>query len=752
MRDKVGVLDSYHLGIVMEKSARKLGERCGVAAVKMLSRRLTEYIGTHEEDIYSYIWRSAIEDHEQNAHIDDCRTVLVEAVRESALGAVTTDPDNARATVTMLLESPFATLVRVGIYVCGEHYGSMGKSFWDCAKQNWFVDIVFWHEIYWFIKKAFPRFSPAEKTKFLEFVSLAMGEWSDESLLEELDECHRRDLLHPAFGKGDSNLDAQYQALVQKWGPVRDYPDFHTYTTSGGWVGDRSPVSSDELVEMSNENLVNFLVSFKPDSRAFDGPTYRGVSSALAAAVKASEDGFASRIDLFKELARPYQHGLLRGLKERWSDDKREINWVKTISFIQSIVVSSSFKTELEADQSVGWDPSIHCIINDIADLIKAACGTERTIPAEYQKQCFGILKSILSDIAPATIDQADDAVFKVINSPRGRAIEAFIHLVLAMRRKEVASTSTSNATWAECAPVFEAELSKSELGLNADFSALAGMYCVNLHFLNSQWTEDNFDRLFSLSNEAAWRYAAQGFGYQRYLYDWLFRSLINGGHLRRMIYSENLPDRVCEKALQFLGLAYLESMESLEDGGLLCELISSLKVKELSKLCWFFWTFRKKGEASPRGPKILTFWIKVAVQIRSNQAELPQLQSALNQLAVFIDAFTPNLVEAWEAAAPYAQIRHHGNVLVENLARLSIQYPKESATIFRAAITGFLPNYPKEDVIRYVNNLAEAGEFEEAEWVCNAYAEQGSTLLKETYEAIRNRQRSQIDMSIEKE
>ena len=165
------------------------------------------------------------------------------------------------------------------------------------------------------------------------------------------------------------------------------------------------------------------------------------------------------------------------------------------------------------------------------------------------------------------------------------------------MRREEVAGKPESSETWADVGPVFDVELASSESGLNADFAAMAGMYCANLHYINPQWTEANFDRLFSTSNEAAWRCAAQGFAYQRYLYGWLFNKLVAGGHLRRMVYSEGLPNQVAEKALHFLGLAYLEGMESLDGGGLLSELVAGLRVKELSQLSWFFWTLRGKDE-----------------------------------------------------------------------------------------------------------------------------------------------------------
>jgi hypothetical protein len=744
MSDKAGVLDSYHLSEVLKPSARKLGERCGAAAVDMLARRLTDYIGSAEDDKYSYIWRSAIEDHEQDAHKEDARAVLVDAVRDAALGATSTSSPAALSIVKSLLKSPYPTLTRVGIYVCGEHYGTVGAAFWESATGSWFLEVPYWHELYWFINKAFSRFSVAQRAQFLGFVEQLKGDWSDESRQVEWDETHRRDLLHPALGLGDSEVDEKYQKLVERWGPVRDHPDFHTYST-GGWVGDRSPVASDALLCMSDEELVALLKGFVPDDRSWDGATYRGLASSISAAVRASEDGFAGRIGLFVDLARPFQHGLLRGLKERWSDDKREINWPASLSLVQAIVSAPAFRADLSADQAEGGEPSVHWVVRDIADLLKGATGTERHLPSELHKSCLQVLRLVL-DATPTVAGESSDAVSHAINTPRGRALESFIHLALAMRRKEVSANQSSGETWLAVGPMFDTELATSESGRNADFAAMAGMYCANFHYLSAEWTETNFHRLFSSTSEAAWRCAAQGFAYQRQLYDWLFKCLVKGGHLRRMVYSEGLPDQVAERALQVLGLAYLEGMENLDGSGLLSELVSELKVKELSQLCWFFWTLRGKAESFTRTSKILGFWMKVAQQVRASRADLPELQSALSQLAVFIHDLTPDAVGALVDSAPHAQVRHHGYMLVQNLARLASQYPKEVATIFRAAMSGFLPDYRKEDVIECVKRLAEAGEAEEAEWICNAYADRGSTLLKDTYEALRAKQRTRSD------
>ena len=56
---------------------------------------------------------------------------------------------------------------------------------------------------------------------------------------------------------------------------------------------------------------------------------------------------------------------------------------------------------------------------------------------------------------------------------------------------------------------------------------------------------------------------------------------------------------------------------------------IAELKVKELSQLCWFFWTLRGT-ESSSWGPKILAFWMEVAARVRGGQVLMLELQSSL--------------------------------------------------------------------------------------------------------------------------
>lgn len=741
--ERKGVLGPYQLGIALKASARRLGERRGGAAVAMLCERLLETIGDVREGDYSYIWRSAIEEHEQDSHEKSHRSVLVDAVRDAALGASEKPSDDAYSCIEAMLESKAQVLVRVGIYVCGENYGSVGHVFWKCARPEWFVEVDYWHEAFWFVKKAFSKFTALQKQQFLQLVDQFNGDDVDEDRREEWVQSHRRDLLHPAVGLGDADLDARYKALVERWGPVREHPDFHSYST-GGWIGERSPTTPEALVAASNEDLALLLKSFRAEPQTWDGPTYRGLAATISAAVRASEDGFRRHFKLFQDQLPPYQHGLLRGLKERWADDQRDIAWEEAVALIEAIVGNPSFSSELKKEPGEGWEPSVRWVVFDIADLLKSGAKREQPMPHALIPRGLEALKQILAILLPERRFDVDDAVSHAINSLRGRALEAFIHVALAMRRQEV-STESKEECWGRVGPVLDAELASSTSGENPDFSALAGMYCVNFHYLNAEWTEANIDRIFSLADESSWRCAAQGFSYQSVLHDWLYQRLAAAGHLKRMISSVGLPAQVSKRAVEFVGVAYLKGLENLGDGGLLSSLIESLDQTALPHLSWFFWTLRpREGDSvRPHGPKVLEFWRRVEARIRGDGGDFSELRSSLSLLAAYLNDLDSPMVEVWESAARYAQRHHHGYVLVEEMARLVGQYPKEVARVFQAALKSFLPDYRREDIVRCVTGLAEAGQFEEAETICNIYAERHSDLLKETYQAIRAQQKA---------
>ena len=166
--------------------------------------------------------------------------------------------------------------------------------------------------------------------------------------------------------------------------------------------------------------------------------------------------------------------------------------------------MAPTFAADLAGQPGEGWEPSVRWVIGDITDLITAGAAAARELPLEQMLLSLKVLERILELVESTDASEVKDALTHAINSPRGKSIEALLNVALAIRRFELSKELQPRETWVCVGLSFEKELLSSESGKNADFSALAGAYCPKLHAINEKWVEDNFDRLFSKSNNAA--------------------------------------------------------------------------------------------------------------------------------------------------------------------------------------------------------------------------------------------------------
>lgn len=734
-----GVVGDYWVREVVHASASALGRRCGEEAVAVLCRSLENSIGTPDDDARHHWWRSAIETHEQDRHHDDLRSSLVDAVRDATLGCIAENPEAGRRTVTALLRSPYSTLVRIGIYVCGERFGDVGDLFWTEFQPSWFRDTAYWHEVYWFLHKGFSRFSALQRQRYLDEVDNFHGDWRNADRSDEYDNRHRVDLLHPTKGQGDEDVDARYSRLTAEYGQPREHVDFHVYSSMAGWVGERSPASAVELSELTPERLLVYLREFQPDGE-WDHPTRRGLADALSELVRSDDEAFASRLASFVDVLPAYQHGVLNGLSRRWAD-KNEIDWDASLTFASEVLAAPGFVDLLRADDGSSDEPSARWVTTDILDLINTGIAEDdRAIPAMLLPIALQIAMAVIGMLPPNPAEDTSNVVSDAINNPRGRALELTIRLLLHASRTAPEGTDPPIG-WGLVSELFDQELRLSEVGKNADFAAHAGVYISNLHYLAPEWVEQNFNRLFSLANREAWSCAAQGFAYQRYSYDWLYTRLRAGGHLGRMLTDESLPDSVTEKTLQFIMLAYLAGREPLagEDAELVDRILQEMKPDVISRLCWFVWTMHGNLNHAQRD-RIREFWLAASTRIYGHEDDYAIPLSGLNLLASTIQSLDEDLVRAWKQAAPYARDAHHDSHFVEDLARLAPTNPREVGEIFLAALQRFVPSYDEQHIISCVRSIARGGYADMAEQICQIYAEKGSTLLHQTYLDIRAR------------
>jgi hypothetical protein len=477
----VGVMDEHHTREMLQASAMNLGKRCGAEAVQLLQLRLTTCLESPESDSYSYIGRRAIEPHDDDDHSEGFKNALIDGVRDSLLGCIDAKPEEAKELTRNLLLSQYPTITRIGLYVCGERYGILRDVFWENFKTQWFVQLNYWHEVFGLIKKSAGRFSKPEGEKFLEEVARAVFDPGDDDDATVNNEQHRRDLLHPAFQQGDVLIDSQYRQLVHQHGEPDEGVDKIFGQASASFMGERSPYTAEQILAKPVTWLLEQVSTFVP-SGAFGGTTRHGFGESLSAAIRLQPNHFVEQLDQFCAVPPVFQYAILRGLRERWAEDKQAIDWAHVLEFATKVIHSDSFRELIQEATQSNWEPDARSFLFELGDVIKSGANdSKREMPQQCLNQSLDILKIAMSNCEPASAVDVKDPVSLAINSPWGRLMEAYINVALALRRHEVASGESSSPVWEKVNLVFEQALQASERGDSAEFASLCGLYSARV-------------------------------------------------------------------------------------------------------------------------------------------------------------------------------------------------------------------------------------------------------------------------------
>jgi len=157
------------------------------------------------------------------------------------------------------------------------------------------------------------------------------------------------------ISKGDEKLIAYWR---YKWlSPLRDNPDFASLyeeakqkaeakdgkpyeversAFKGGFVGHKSPVTKEEILQKPVAEIVKYLSDFKGADfwhGAFEGePDKEGLANVLQTAVKEEPKKFTDELDVFMSADYFYLRRIFRGIKEAWNTGS-EIDWNSIFDF-----------------------------------------------------------------------------------------------------------------------------------------------------------------------------------------------------------------------------------------------------------------------------------------------------------------------------------------------------------------------------------------------------------------------------------
>lgn len=692
------LVDDYWLKDLIDNHSAAFGEKNGERAAQLFYARLEEIFGTGTRRQLSYLFRPAIEKHEQNHQWHGPENRFVEGLRDVLLAWVNSNTGQAKTYIATLLQSKLEIARRVTIYVIDEKWEFLSDIFTQSINPDIF-ESGHLHELYWLLNHHFAKMDAATQNIVLE----AINGLPIPPKVEDKDYYQKsvqRKWLSAIVDKGNANADEWYAALnKQLKTTLLEHPDFHSYVESS-WGKGTSPYPLQSLIEFADDlTLIEKLNSFEQTDR-WRGPTTHALVDALTEAVVVNPEKFTSILLDFLNAKRPYQYGLVAGMKRLWDKDTVEkglvnwdIVWPKLFDFFEQLLSNEFWDEELVTDQD--WTPNRDWIAPVVADLLRAGTISDEHAYHADLLPLAQILLQLMLVKATSIIEPQLDAMTQAINTTKGKVIEAWFSFALRSCRIADKTNGKHEQVWDSLQPVFDQELAKCT-DSNFEFSTLTASYLSQFEYMNLGWLKANLKKIFPLDYPANFNAAISGLAYSQPTKNG-YESLVEAGVIEEALSKYDGKRQFEERLVERVALAYLWDLETL-DSPRFKYLFETPDIEGLEIISRFFWSVSGEKLEDKVVEAIMQFWIK-CVEWAAIQKDPPvTLLSNLSVLACYLKEINAKEKELLMAVAPYSNANYNANRLIEYLDRLADVSPQNVGDILESLLNAFQPMFDFED------------------------------------------------------
>lgn len=702
--------DSHYSDKIAKKVARQAGSFLKERVIELFKVQLELILAEQKNDSWSAVWRPAIEDNDQNLSRENADDILLKSLRDALLGYFESSSAEAEVYICDLLGNQYVTIRRVAIYSSDINFNKLTEKTVNLLLVEDFFSDNYRHEMWKLLQNNFNSFNQEQKNSVYEIINKQII-LDDDNNKEDGATAYRQSIWLSAIRQYDKKATHLYDECIKIIKVEPDHPDFASYSTVG-WTDHKSPIELSVLRSLDARQLVKTLNTYE-DPRRFKEPGIEGLVKCFSELVKLDACSLYEELFVFLDLDIPFIYELIEVFNRHWSEKKPlpwEKVWPKLLDFLEQLVSKSRFWTYPDEARGGAFVANKDWIVGSIGRLIESGCKSdEHAFNIENIARAKNILNILLDRQTGEKFNNDSDAVSIAINSPRGRCLEGLINLVLFSCRNANREINDHSHVWNDFEPIFDIELLKADHG-EYEFATLVTNYLHNFFYLSPEWVERNLTVIFDQNNYQRWICAMQGYSYVTTLHPGVYRYLRDNGDFIKALDDDNLKDRVDERYIQFITLAYLNGDEDLENTDSLIRLmIARNKPHELHQIIWFLWTFRDAIDAVLRS-RVFALWSRFMALIDFDTKQGKKLASQLCHWAVFVDKMDDVRKKWLLAISPYAEEDHNAHDLLESLAKISSTQPYDAHDIWLAMLKEYSYDYPDDAIKEFFRNLVITG------------------------------------------
>lgn len=311
---------------------------------------------------------------------------------------------------------------------------------------------------------------------------------------------------------------AEYEALISVAGDAELPVSFEVHS----FMGDRSPVTIEELEGLADAEIIEHLRTWEPEG-SWAEPSLEGFARVMAAFIQKHPERIGALALGLRNVRPAFVQWTLEGLDAALREGKG-FDWAPVLDLISWIVQQPREIREGRRDRYSDLDPGWVWTRREIASLLEHGLKLEdeRTIGLEHREQVWDAIRAVAADPDPTPEHEERyggtnmDPLTLALNTTRPRAIFAavayavWLHRTRAAQERadDLASTGALFQEAPELAQLLEEHLDEDVDPSLAVRAAIAHFY-ANLLVLDSAWTREHTAAIFpdddSPLREAAW-------------------------------------------------------------------------------------------------------------------------------------------------------------------------------------------------------------------------------------------------------
>lgn len=629
---------------------------------------------------------------------------------------------------------------RIVLYVIGENWNSLRNLFMELISKSdpkkLFSDYHYQNDLYELLNKNQEHLNEEELVAIQHI--LEIGPQKEKEKADSYPDYWRL-RWYSALRKLPQYSEL-YTSFSKQFGRTHD--DFDHENEVRITAGDRSPMTTEEILEMSNDNIVKYIHSFKPKDR-WEEPTISGFSGMLGKAIETEPLKFSEEIDVYKDVYYIYAYHIANGFRDAWKN-KRSFNWDKVLHFLLKYLKDERFRNGQFSIENDGWRATSDWVIGSVANLLTEGMQSDNNA---FDKELLPIAKKILQllvedlelkdDVKETNMDYPTYS----LNSTAGKVLRACIDYALRVGRNSY--PKDSSVKWDnETKEFFESAAKKNII----DSYILTGWYYQQFYFLDSDWISNKIQSYYEVE-EKYWLAFIGGFTFSNPPFNNTVYKLFYPHYERAIKNNISFKSHYDHGIIRHIAAFYFWGYEDLQSKGLLSLIIDENNPNTILELVNFIWRQEKyinglKEDEVKRFEKIIfELWTLLAIKYENTTTEEEQkvliALSNLLELAPEINDEYTNLVLK---STKIPEKDFHTHYLIENLNKKKDKGDRNVTAKNIGIILNsiqFTPYFSSTDnklIVDLVTFLYQNGQKPAANEFCNKMAKQGHEFLKDIY------------------